>query len=141
MYLVPGADTIIAQVKGISDLLPRRVLAAENVPREDLSPLERIETIVHRVDAELIEDVDSAAFADAPAVSARYGTRVARGWPFSPTRKTRTFDGPVALAFFALWICLAGIWALSPALRVTGDCPSCSRVSEPSRIYSSSGPG
>jgi hypothetical protein len=128
-------------LKDVPDLQARRMSAAEHVPREVLSPLERIEVIVHRVDAELIEDVDSVAFADALAVSARYGTGVARGWPFSPTKKTRTFDGPVALAFFALWICLAGIWALSPALRVTGDCPSGSRVSAPSRIYSSSGPG
>jgi len=37
-----------------------------------------------------------------PAVGARYCTGVAKGWPFSPTKKTMTFMGSVVLAFFAL---------------------------------------
>jgi catechol 2,3-dioxygenase-like lactoylglutathione lyase family enzyme len=63
-----------------------------------------------------------------------YWTGVARGWPFSPTKKTSTLAGAVVLAFFASCTILAGLWNASPALKVCGACPCGSNVSEPSRI-------
>ena len=48
--------TIQAQVVHVDDLQARRISAAENMQREDLSAIEAIEAIVEIVDAELIED-------------------------------------------------------------------------------------
>jgi hypothetical protein len=44
---------------------------AENVPREDLSPLEWVEAIAEMVDAELIEDADYAALGETAPMRVR----------------------------------------------------------------------
>jgi len=49
-------ETIEAQIVVANDLQARRISAAENLQREDLSAIEAIETIVEIVDAELIGD-------------------------------------------------------------------------------------
>ncbi len=49
--------TIAAQVVKANDLEARRISAAENLQREDLSAIESIEGTVEMVDAELIEDI------------------------------------------------------------------------------------
>ncbi len=49
--------TIAAQVVKANDLEARRISAAENLQREDLSAIETIEGTVEMVDAELIEDI------------------------------------------------------------------------------------
>ena len=49
-------ETIQAQIVIAGDLQARRISAAENLQREDLSAIEAIEAIVEIVDAELIED-------------------------------------------------------------------------------------
>ena len=48
--------TIAARIINASDLQARRMSAAENLQREDLSAIEKIETIVEITGAELIED-------------------------------------------------------------------------------------
>ena len=48
--------TIPAQIIKADDLQARRISAAENLQREDLSAIEEVEAIVEIVDAELIED-------------------------------------------------------------------------------------
>lgn len=48
--------TIAARIVNVNDLQARRMSAVENLQREDLSAIEKIETIVEIVDAELIED-------------------------------------------------------------------------------------
>lgn len=50
--------TIQAQVVHAGDLQARRMSAAENMQREDLSAIEAIEAIVEIVDAELTEDIE-----------------------------------------------------------------------------------
>ena len=49
-------ETIEAQIVVANDLQARRISAAENLQREDLSAIEAIEAIVEIVDAELIGD-------------------------------------------------------------------------------------
>jgi len=51
-------NTIQAQVVHVGDLQARRMSAAENMQREDLSAIEAIEASVEIVDAELIEDIE-----------------------------------------------------------------------------------
>ena len=46
---------------------PRRISAAENIQREDLSAIETIEAIVAIVDADLIEDKQYASMGKKPA--------------------------------------------------------------------------
>ncbi len=58
---------IAAQVVKASDLQARRILAAENLQREDLSAIETIEGTVEMVDAELIEDREYASMGKTPA--------------------------------------------------------------------------
>jgi ParB/RepB/Spo0J family partition protein len=53
--------TIQAQIVKASELLARRISAAENLQREDLSAIETIEAVVEIVDAELIEDKEYAS--------------------------------------------------------------------------------
>ena len=48
--------TIPAQIIKVDDLQARRISAAENLQREDLSAIEEVEAILEIVDAELIED-------------------------------------------------------------------------------------
>jgi len=50
--------TIPAQIVKATDLEARRMSAAENVQRQDLSAIESIEAIVEIVDAELTEDIE-----------------------------------------------------------------------------------
>ena len=51
-------ETIQAQIVIAGDLQARRISAAENLQREDLSSLETIEAIAEIVDAELIQDIE-----------------------------------------------------------------------------------
>ncbi len=57
---------IPSQVFKASDLQARRISAAENLQREDLSSIETIEAIVAIVDAELIEDVEYSSMGKTP---------------------------------------------------------------------------
>ena len=59
--------TIPAQIFKSNDLEARRISAAENIQREDLSAIETIEAIVAIVDADLIEDKQYAATGKKPA--------------------------------------------------------------------------
>jgi len=60
-------NTIQAQIVIASDLQVRRISAAENMQREDLSAIETIETIVEIVDAELAEDIEYLSMGKTPA--------------------------------------------------------------------------
>jgi len=60
-------ETIQAQIVIAGDLQARRISAAENLQREDLSAIETIEAIVEIVDAELIEDKKYASMGKTPA--------------------------------------------------------------------------
>ncbi len=60
-------ETIQAQIVIAGDLQARRISAAENLQREDLSAIETIEAIVEIVDAELIEDKEYASMGKNPA--------------------------------------------------------------------------
>jgi len=60
-------DTIQAQIVVAGDLQARRISAAENLQREDLSAIETIEAIAEIVDAELVEDEEYAAMGKKPA--------------------------------------------------------------------------
>jgi len=62
-----GMKTIQAQIVRAGDLQARRISAAENLQREDLSAIETIEAIAEIVDAELIGDEDYAAMGKKPA--------------------------------------------------------------------------
>jgi hypothetical protein len=59
--------TIQAQIVIAGDLQARRISAAENLQREDLSSIETIEAIVEIVDAELIEDIEYLSMGKTPA--------------------------------------------------------------------------
>jgi len=59
--------TIPAQIVKATDLEARRISAAENVQREDLSAIETIEGVVEMVDADLIEDKEYASMGKNPA--------------------------------------------------------------------------
>ena len=56
-------NTIQTQVVHVGDLQARRMSAAENMQREDLSAIEAIEASVEIVDAELIEDIAYSSMA------------------------------------------------------------------------------
>ncbi|GAJ05277.1 unnamed protein product, partial [marine sediment metagenome] len=60
-------ETIQAQIVIAGDLKARRISAAENLQREDLSAIETIEANVEMVDAELIEDKEYASMGKNPA--------------------------------------------------------------------------
>jgi hypothetical protein len=60
-------ETIQAQIVIANDLQARRIAAAENLQREDLSAIETIEAIVEIVDAELIEDIQYLFMGKTPA--------------------------------------------------------------------------
>jgi len=64
---VTEMETIQAQIVIAGDLQARRISAAENLQREDLSSIETIEAIVEIVDAELIEDTQYASMGRKPA--------------------------------------------------------------------------
>jgi ParB family chromosome partitioning protein len=59
--------TIPAQIIKVNDLEARRISAAENLQREDLSAVEEIEAIVEVVDAELNGDKEYASMGKKPA--------------------------------------------------------------------------
>ena len=59
--------TIQAQIVIAGDLQARRISAAENLQREDLSAIETIEDIVEIVDAELMEDIQYLSMGKTPA--------------------------------------------------------------------------
>lgn len=61
-----GMDKIVCSIVEVDDLQARRMSAAENLQREDLSAMETIEAIVEVIDAELIEDRDYAAMGATP---------------------------------------------------------------------------
>ena len=60
-------ETIQARIVNVNDLQARRISAAENLQREDLSAIEKIEATVEIVDAELIEDKAYLSMGDNPA--------------------------------------------------------------------------
>ena len=60
-------NTILTQIIEADDLQARRISAAENLQREDLSTIETIEAIVEIVDAELIKDKEYASMGKKPA--------------------------------------------------------------------------
>ncbi len=60
-------ETIQAQIVIAGNLQARRISAAENMQREDLSAIETIEAIVEIVDAELMEDKQYASMGKKPA--------------------------------------------------------------------------
>ncbi len=60
--------TILALIIKVDDLQARRISAAENLQREDLSAVETIEAIVEIVDAELIADKEYASMGKKPQV-------------------------------------------------------------------------
>ena len=62
-----GMKTIQAQIVKASELQARRISAAENLQREDLSAIETIEAVVEIVDAELIGDQEYASMGKNPA--------------------------------------------------------------------------
>ncbi|MBF0453118.1 MAG: ParB/RepB/Spo0J family partition protein, partial [Candidatus Magnetomorum sp.] len=59
-------NTIQAKLIDVNDLQARRISAAENIQRENLSSIESIEAIVEIVDAHLIEDTEYAAMGNDP---------------------------------------------------------------------------
>jgi ParB-like chromosome segregation protein Spo0J len=60
-------NTILALIIEVDDLQARRISAAENLQREDLSAIEEVEAIVEIVDAELIENKEYALMGKNPA--------------------------------------------------------------------------
>jgi len=58
--------TIQAQIVKASELQARRISAAENLQRENLSAIDTIEAVVEIVDAELIEDKEYASMGKKP---------------------------------------------------------------------------
>ena len=60
-------QTIPARIVDVNDLQARRMSAAENLQREDLSAIETIEAIVEIVDAELIQDKEYLSMGGNPA--------------------------------------------------------------------------
>lgn len=68
-----GEDqAVLARVVEASDNQARRMCAAENLQREDLSPIETVEAIVEMVDAELIEDDEYRGMGQQPVHRVRW---------------------------------------------------------------------
>lgn len=89
-----GMDKIVCSIVDVNDLQARRMSAAENFQREDLSTIEKIEAIVEIVDAELIEDKAYVAMGKAPLERVKTvlrkidSVRRSRERGFSPEKKT-----------------------------------------------------
>jgi ParB family transcriptional regulator, chromosome partitioning protein len=64
--MLASREMILARIVEADDLQARRMLAAENLQRQDLSPIETVEAIVDMVDAELLEDEQYLSFGDEP---------------------------------------------------------------------------
>ncbi len=62
-----GIKSVPARVVEANDIQARRISAAENFQREDLTAIESVEAIVELVDAELIEDKQYASIGKSPA--------------------------------------------------------------------------
>ena len=88
-------ETIPARIVTADDLQARRMSAAENLQREDLSTIETIEAVVKIIDAELIEDKQYAAMGKSPAdrVKPLLGTidsvRRSRERGFNPAKEAK----------------------------------------------------
>jgi hypothetical protein len=61
-----GIPEILARIVSVTDLQARRMCAAENLQRENLSAIEEVEAVVEMIDAELIEDEEYQGFGDTP---------------------------------------------------------------------------
>ena len=61
-----GIKSLAARVVEASDIQARRIAAAENFQREDLTAIESVEAIVELIDAELIEDKQYASMGKSP---------------------------------------------------------------------------
>jgi ParB/RepB/Spo0J family partition protein len=62
-----GIKSVPARVVEVSDIQARRIAAAENFQREDLTTIETVEAIVELMEAELIEDKQYASMGKNPA--------------------------------------------------------------------------
>ena len=88
-------ETVQARIVNVNDLQARRMSAAENLQREDLSAIETIEAVVEIVDAELIEDKEYAVMGKTPAdrVKTLLGkidsVRRSRERSFNPAKETK----------------------------------------------------
>lgn len=88
-------ETIQARIVNANDLQARRISAAENLQREDLSTIETIEAVVKIIDAELIEDKEYAVMGKSPAdrVKTLLGTidsvRRSRERGFNPAKEAK----------------------------------------------------
>ncbi len=65
-------ETITAIVKDYTNLEARRVVAAENMQRDNPSAIEEVEAIIGMVDAELFENAEYVEFADTPQKRVKY---------------------------------------------------------------------
>jgi N6-adenosine-specific RNA methylase IME4 len=63
-----GHETILSRIVEADDRQARRMCAAENLQRQDLSDIESVEAIVEIVDAELCGDTDYDGLGDTPKV-------------------------------------------------------------------------
>lgn len=63
---IAALDTILCRLVNVSDTQARRMCAAENLQREDLSPAEEVEAIVEMVDAELSDNEYHMNLGDTP---------------------------------------------------------------------------
>ncbi|RLA39666.1 MAG: hypothetical protein DRR06_18750 [Gammaproteobacteria bacterium] len=66
------SDTILSRVVDATDIQSRRMCAAENMQRENVSAAEEVEAIVDMVDAELMEVDEYTDFGDSPEVRVRF---------------------------------------------------------------------
>jgi len=65
-------ETITAIVKDYTNLEARRVVAAENMQRDNPSAIEEVEAIIGMVDAELFKNAEYVEFADTPQKRVKY---------------------------------------------------------------------
>ena len=65
-------ETITAIVKDYTNLEARRVVAAENMQRDNPSAIEEVEAIIGMVDAELFENAEYVEFADTQQKRVKY---------------------------------------------------------------------
>lgn len=63
---IASLDTILCRVVNATDIQARRMCAAENLQREDLSPAEEVEAIVEMIDAEMVDVEGYLIYGDTP---------------------------------------------------------------------------